>query len=75
MIRKEYEEIERAKAMQRCKGYRYFSYHIPQDAIKVTETIDIACLNIKGEKCRVVSRGEKDARKVLSALEIKDLNP
>lgn len=47
----------------------------PQDAIGATETIGIACLNIKGEKCRIVSRGGKDARRIISALEIKDLNP
>ena len=47
----------------------------PQDAIEATETIGIACLNIKGEAHRIVSRGGRDARKVISALEIKDLNP
>ena len=47
----------------------------PQDAIELAETIGIACLNIKGEAHRIVSRGGRDARKVISALEIKDLNP
>jgi len=47
----------------------------PLDAIEATETIGIACLNIKKEASRIVSRGGRDARKVLSALEIKDLNP
>ncbi|RLE11807.1 hypothetical protein DRJ04_07375 [Candidatus Aerophobetes bacterium] len=64
--------------MQKMKGYRYFSYHIPlfpQDAIEKAETIGIACLNIKGEAHRIVSRGGRDARRVLSALGVKDLNP
>ena len=47
----------------------------PSDAIELAETIGIAELNIKGEAHRIVSRGGKDARKVVSALEIKDLNP
>jgi len=47
----------------------------PQDAIEATETIGIAELHIKGEAYKIVSRGGRDARKVISALEIKDLNP
>jgi len=47
----------------------------PQDAIEATETIGIAYLNIKGEKCRIVSRGGRDARRIISALGVKDLNP
>jgi len=40
----------------------------PQDAIEKAETIGIACLNIKGEIHRIVSRGGRDARKVISLL-------
>jgi transposase len=47
----------------------------PSDAIEATETIGIAELNINGEAHRIVSRGGRDARKVVSALKIKDLNP
>ena len=39
------------------------------------ETIGIAELNIRGEAHRIVSRGGRDARRVVSALEIKDFNP
>jgi len=47
----------------------------PQDAIELAETIGIAELNIRGEAHRIVSRGRKDVRRVVSALEIKDFNP
>ena len=47
----------------------------PSDAIEAAETIGIAELNIRGEAHRIVSRGGRDARKVISALEIKELNP
>ncbi|MCD6318043.1 transposase [Candidatus Aerophobetes bacterium] len=44
----------------------------PSDAIEVAETIGIACLNINGEIHRIVSRGGRDTRKVVFALEIKN---
>ena len=46
------------------KDGKKYSYPVPQDAIKATETIGIACLNIGGQKHRIISRGGKDARRV-----------
>lgn len=47
----------------------------PSDAISSAETIGIAELDMNGEKHKIVSRGGRDARRVINALQIKDLNP
>lgn len=50
-------------------------YLSASDSIRAVETIGIAELNFLGETHKIVSKGTRDARRVINALGIKDINP